>query len=64
MKAGYPQAKVDEVMGEIDHLPESLVQAYYDMVKEDIANRVHNDNDYKARKSGTGRSGYDDLDRL
>lgn len=40
MDAGYPQAKVDEVMGTVQGMPESLVTAYFDMLKEDIKHRL------------------------
>ena len=36
MSAGFPQAKVDEVMSTIESLPEPLIQAYYDMMREDV----------------------------
>ena len=36
MTAGFPQLKVDEVLGNIDKLPDSLVEAYYEMVREDL----------------------------
>lgn len=34
--AGFPSAKVDEVLSNIDKMPESLVQAYYDMIIEEV----------------------------
>ena len=36
ISAGFPTMKVDEVFGNIDRLPETLVQAYYDMIVEDL----------------------------
>lgn len=32
IEVGYPSAKVDEVMVNVDTLPESLQKAYYDMM--------------------------------
>ena len=46
LSAGYPQVKVDEVMGNISTLPESLVGAYYEMLREDVKDRIENDPDY------------------
>ena len=63
MSAGFPQAKVDEVMSTIESLPEPLVQAYYDMMREDVHLRLSKDEDYK-EKRGDGRSPYEFLDKL
>ena len=64
MKAGFPQQKVDEVMGNVEHLPESLVQSYYDMLREDLTQRVQNDQDYQEKKSQGGATHYEHLDKL
>lgn len=64
ISAGFPTMKVDEVFGNIDKLPESLVQAYYDMVVEDLRERVKNDPDYQSKKGPDGKSQFDYLDKL
>ena len=46
INGGYPTMKVDEVFSNIDKLPDSLVQAYYDMITEDLKDRLKNDPDY------------------
>ena len=50
-------------MGNVDSLPEELVQSYYDMLKEDIKERLKEDEDYQEKKHD-GNSPYPDLDRL
>lgn len=50
LSAGYPQVKVDEVMGNISTLPESLVGAYYEMLREDVKERIEKDPDYQEKK--------------
>jgi hypothetical protein len=37
-------------MGTIEKLPDSLVSSYYEMVREDLKNRVNNDPDYRDKK--------------
>ena len=64
MTAGFPQLKVDEVLGNIDKLPDSLVEAYYEMVKEDLKLRTQNDPDYRNKKRSDGSTSYEYLDRL
>ena len=64
MNAGFPAMKVDEVMSNVEKLPESLVQAYYDMVVEDIKERIQNDPDYQKKKGPDGRSQFEHLDKL
>lgn len=59
--AGFPTMKVDEVMGNIDRLPDSLVQSYYEMVIEDLKERLSHDPDYHNKK-GQGHFNY--LDKL
>jgi hypothetical protein len=44
--------KVDEVLANVERLPESLVHAYYEMMREDLQNRVRNDPDYREKKQG------------
>ena len=58
-KAGFPSAKVDEVMSNVEALPDSLVSAYYNMVREEIRERLRVDDDFKER-----RSSYPNLDKL
>lgn len=53
--------KVDEVMSNIDRMPESLVHSYYEMVLEDIKERLKNDPDYQVKK---GQGQFDFLDKL
>jgi iron complex outermembrane receptor protein len=48
--AGFPTMKVDEVMGNIDRLPDSLVQSCYEMVIEDLKERLSTDPDYQNKK--------------
>ena len=64
ISAGFPTMKVDEVFGNIDRLPESLVQAYYDMIVEDLKDRVRNDPDYQNKKGPDGKSPFEFLDKL
>ena len=64
ISAGFPTMKVDEVFGNIDRLPESLVQAYYDMIVEDLKERVRKDPDYQNKKGPDGKSPFEFLDRL
>jgi hypothetical protein len=40
LDAGYPQAMVSQVMDKVQSLPESLVEAYYLMVKDDFKKRL------------------------
>lgn len=40
MKAGFPQQKVDEVMGNVEHLPAELVGSFYEMMREDLRERI------------------------
>ena len=44
-------------------MPDSLVQSYYDMVKEDIKIRLAHDEDY-AEKKNDGSSQYEFLKKL
>lgn len=62
MSSGFPQAKVDEVMGTIDKLPDSLVSSYYEMIREDLKNRIQNDPDYRDKKRQNGSTPYNYLD--
>lgn len=62
MKAGFPQQKVDEVMSKVETMPEPLVKAYYDMLKEEVVSRIRKDEDYVNSK--LGGSQYDFLDKL
>jgi hypothetical protein len=55
--------KVDEVLSNVEGLPESLVQSYYDMMKEDLKDRINNDPDYRDKKQ-SGSSQFEYLDRL
>ena len=64
MTAGYPQAKVDEAMGKVDSLPESLVHSYYEMLREDVINRVRNDPDFNDKRGPDGKTPYEYLDKL
>ena len=64
MTAGYPQAKVDEAMGKVDSLPESLVHSYYEMLREDVINRVRNDPDFNDKRGPDGKAPYEYLDKL
>lgn len=64
MSSGFPQVKVDEVMGKVEKMPESLVQSYYEMVREDLKNRVQSDPDYRDKKRPDGSTPYGYLDRL
>jgi hypothetical protein len=48
-------------MGNIERMPESLVQAYYEMVLEDLRERLQKDPDYQ-RKKGDGQ--FESLDKL
>jgi hypothetical protein len=50
ISAGFPTLKVDEVFAEVEKLPESLVQAYYDMIVEDMKERIKHDPDYQNKK--------------
>ena len=51
-------------MSGIESLPESLVQAYYDMLREDISERLKDDEDYKEKKDQSGKTPYEYLDKL
>ena len=62
--AGFPQVKVDEVLGTIDQLPDSLVESYYDMIKDDIKTRIKNDPDYRDKKRGDSSTPFSFLDKL
>ena len=64
ISAGFPTMKVDEVFGNIDRLPESLVKAYYDMIVEDLKERVRKDPDYQNNKGPDGKSPFEFLDKL
>lgn len=64
MSSGFPQAKVDEVMGTIEKLPDSLVSSYYEMIREDLKNRIQNDPDYRDKKRQNGSTPYNYLDQL
>ncbi len=59
--AGFPTMKVDEVMSNIERLPDLLVQSYYEMVIEDLKERLSHDPDYQNKK-GQGHFNY--LDKL
>ena len=61
--SGYPSAKVDEVMKDIQELPPELVESYYDMVRESMKKRLKNDGDWiDIKKNGKGN--YEHLDKL
>lgn len=60
MKAGFPQQKVDEVMGNVEHLPNELVTSFYEMLREDLKERISQDKDYKQAPKGR----FDHLDKL
>lgn len=62
ISAGFPTMKVDEVFGNIDKLPESLVESYYEMVIEDLKERLKNDPDYQSKKGPNGKSPFEYLD--
>lgn len=64
IQTGYPSARVDEVMATVHEMPESLVKAYYDMVREDIKERLRNDPDYQEKSGSDGKSPYEYLDKL
>ena len=61
---GYASAKVDEVMKGIASIPESLVNAYFEMVKEDVKNRTKVDSDYQAYKTEPRGLNLENLDKL
>jgi len=58
-KAGFPSAKVDEVMSNVESLPDSLVSAYYNMAREEIRERLRLDEDFKEKHTS-----YPNLDKL
>jgi hypothetical protein len=64
MTAGFPSAKVDEVLSNIEKMPESLVQAYYEMIVEEVKERLKEDPDYQSKKRADGKSQFEYLDRL
>ena len=51
-------------MNTVQEMPASLVKAYYDMVREDIKERLRNDPDYQEKKAQEGKSQYEYLDKL
>jgi hypothetical protein len=54
IEIGYPSAKVDEVLGGITSIPESLVNSYFEMLRSDIRERVQEDEDFlDARQRGS-----------
>jgi hypothetical protein len=61
--AGFPSAKVDEVMSNVHNLPETLVQAYYNMVRDDIKTRIQSDEDYQEKKNEPKKP-YEYLDKI
>lgn len=64
LSAGFPQVKVDEVMGTIDKLPDSLVESYFEMIKDDFKTRIKNDPDYRDKKKSDGSTPFSFLDKL
>jgi hypothetical protein len=58
-KVGFPSAKVDEVMSSVEALPDSLVSAYYDMVRDEIRDRLRQDDDFLAKHAS-----YSNLEKL
>lgn len=58
-KVGFPSAKVDEVMSNVEALPESLVASYYDMVRDEIRDRLRQDDDFEAKHAS-----YSNLEKL
>lgn len=62
--AGFPQVKVDEAMGKIEQMPESLVESYFEMIKDDLKTRLKNDNDYREKKRADGTTAFTFLDKL
>lgn len=64
LSAGFPQVKVDEVMGTIDKLPDSLVESYFEMIKDDLKTRIKNDPDYRDKKRSDGSTPFSFLDKL
>ena len=63
IEIGYPSAKVDEVLGGISSLPESLVNSYYEMLRADIKDRAQNDEDFLDAKQ-RGSKQFADLEQL
>ena len=54
IEIGYPSAKVDEVLGGITSLPESLASSYFEMLRSDIRERIQEDEDFlDARQRGS-----------
>ena len=43
---GYPSSKVEEVLKDLTGIPDTLVDAYYEMVKEKIIARLNEDSDF------------------
>lgn len=61
--SGYPSAKVDDVFKEVSEMPSELVESYYEMLKENIKQRLHKDPDFKdIKKNRPGQ--YDHLDKF
>ena len=47
-------------MGNVEHLPNELVASFYEMLREDLRERVNQDKDY--RQAPKGR--FEHLDKL
>eukprot|EP00347_Sterkiella_histriomuscorum_P022410 403338593 len=60
---GYPSAKVDEVLSDVKEMPETLVQSYFNMLKQDIKERLADDEDYQDLKI-RGDSHIQELNKL
>lgn len=51
-------------MGNVDSIPEPLIKAYYELLKEEVVTRIRKDEDYVNNKMGQGSTHYDYLDKL
>ena len=60
---GYPSAKVDEVFKDITDLPQSLVDSYLKMCRENFKEILENNDDYQDIKTKGGKQ-YPHLDKL
>jgi hypothetical protein len=45
-------------------MPESLVESYFEMIKDDLKTRLKNDNDYREKKRADGTTAFTFLDKL
>ena len=45
---GFPQARVEELMGKVPTIPAELVSAYLDLQKKTIKYRISEDDDYQS----------------